>query len=480
MKKLLYLFCISVILIPAICFAKVANPNNDSKMEILNADGSSKEHVFSTYNIDDYNYFKLRNLANYMNDSAKNFDVTFNKDKNSIEIVTNKKYSDFNTDTFLEEANGVKNASPSSQSVFIDGKEVKLNGYNIDGYNYFKLRDLASVLNFNVNYDEERKVVILDPNNSYKEVKAAAKAVNNDLKNGNFISDKILGKNNTYCYIAPRNENSSVNVLPGYAAEVKNNRIVSFKECTDVINIPKNTGVLYMNYSAIKDKTVNIDNVDAKVSQEYLNKWMKKGYFVPVVLGEKADGFNGVVDIIYVTFVNLNSKYDNVTQFSNAARSELYKIYSYEKTESYTKYLADRSDVYKLAEKGKNIGYTWWMYSIPKNHNDKLEQMIHYALSVQGFPYETFDCSGLVGTSAELAGIEIFPAYSWTIEHTGAVYEVPMKDLKRGDLLNKAGSHIMIYLGNGKVVESVPGSGVRVAKSRTAGYKALRIKEYNY
>lgn len=50
-----------------------------------------------------------------------------------------------------------------------------------------------------------------------------------------------------------------------------------------------------------------------------------------------------------------------------------------------------------------------------------------------------------------------------------------MKDLRRGDLLNKAGSHIMIYLGDGKVVESVPQTGVRVAPVRKSGYKALRI-----
>lgn len=33
----------------------------------------------------------------------------------------------------------------------------------------------------------------------------------------------------------------------------------------------------------------------------------------------------------------------------------------------------------------------------------------------------------------------------------------------------------MIYLGDGKVVESVPKAGVRVASVRKSGYKALRI-----
>ena len=101
--------------------------------------------------------------------------------------------------------------------------------------------------------------------------------------------------------------------------------------------------------------------------------------------------------------------------------------------------------------------------------------MINYALSVQGFSYDQYDCSGLVGAAADVAGFDIAPAFSWLIEGSPNVKEIPMKDLRRGDLLNKAGSHIMIYLGDGKVVESVPKTGVRVAPVRKSGYKALRI-----
>ena len=101
--------------------------------------------------------------------------------------------------------------------------------------------------------------------------------------------------------------------------------------------------------------------------------------------------------------------------------------------------------------------------------------MINYALSVQGFSYGQYDCSGLVGAAADVAGFDIAPAFSWLIEGSPNVKEIPMKDLRRGDLLNKAGSHIMIYLGDGKVVESVPKTGVRVASVRKSGYKALRI-----
>ncbi|MCI5674669.1 MAG: hypothetical protein PT956_00055 [Firmicutes bacterium] len=50
------------------------------------------------------------------------------------------------------------------QKFILDGEEVKIGGYLIEENNYFKLRDLASILNntmsqFNVSYDNENKMV---------------------------------------------------------------------------------------------------------------------------------------------------------------------------------------------------------------------------------------------------------------------------------------------------------------------------------
>ena len=47
----------------------------------------------------------------------------------------------------------------SNQSLTVNGKAVECEKYNIDGYNYFKLRDLAALLNgtasqFDVEFDE--------------------------------------------------------------------------------------------------------------------------------------------------------------------------------------------------------------------------------------------------------------------------------------------------------------------------------------
>jgi len=49
--------------------------------------------------------------------------------------------------------------------IYIDGKEVNLKGYNIEGYNYFKLRDLAAALNFDVDYRDQQ--IYIEPESPY-------------------------------------------------------------------------------------------------------------------------------------------------------------------------------------------------------------------------------------------------------------------------------------------------------------------------
>ncbi|NLY20897.1 MAG: C40 family peptidase [Tissierellia bacterium] len=124
-------------------------------------------------------------------------------------------------------------------------------------------------------------------------------------------------------------------------------------------------------------------------------------------------------------------------------------------------------------------------YVDPRSTDEKIETMIEFALSQIGRPYATldsfpsYDCSGLVTTSMHVANLntDVVRVITWSLPHQKGFVEIPMKELRRGDILNKDDDHIMIYLGDNKVVESVPGAGVRVANARRDGYKAFRIKE---
>lgn len=483
-KTLILLGLVLSLIIPSNIFAEKAMPNNSSKMDIIAENGDVSNYTFSTYIIKDYNYFKLRDFASYMNGTIKNFDVKYNKDKDAIEIATKNAYADF---AGLPSDNVVraKEAVTTKQKIFIDGKEVQISGYNMDGNNYFKLRDLAAALDIKIYYDSLRKSVILNPNlpsdeklmdDLNKEINEVIGLEEGTAKvNASTGTSDLIGAEENLIYLPAKNVDIKMNLKPGYVAEIKNSKITNFKKISSQINIPKGTGILYFDIESLKSKTIYIDGNDTSLTQAYLNKWMKKNILVPLIRGEKISGQEDAYKIAYVTFVDTAPRVNGVSELVGVKTSEV-RNYLYGPSSNLKDFTADRGQIYALAKKGENIGWSWWYFTGPNSYNEKIDHMINYALSVQGFSYDQFDCSGLVGTAAEFAGFPIAPAYSWLIEESPLVQEVPMSQLKRGDLLNKAGDHIMIYIGDGKVVESVPRAGVRVAPVRKAGYKALRIK----
>ena len=63
----------------------------------------------------------------------------------------------------------------STQNVAVDGVQKKFEVYNIDGNNYFKLRDIASVLNgtgsqFSVNFNSEKNLIEVSKGKAYNSV----------------------------------------------------------------------------------------------------------------------------------------------------------------------------------------------------------------------------------------------------------------------------------------------------------------------
>lgn len=80
-----------------------------------------------------------------------------------------------------------KEASLSNQDVYLDGKKVEVSGYNIDGSNYFKLRDIAAVLKdtsvgFNVDYNDDVKNIIISRYSKYSPLSTDLMKINdNDL-----------------------------------------------------------------------------------------------------------------------------------------------------------------------------------------------------------------------------------------------------------------------------------------------------------
>jgi len=131
---------------------------------------NGKTLEFDTYNIDNYNYFRLRDLAMALNGTEKQFNVKY-RDSQSIELFKNTAYIPIGG----ELAKGGKdrgNQAKRSRHEVIDGltgETFYFKAYNINGNNYFKLRDIAKHFNFGVTYDNATKTVGIDTAISYTE-----------------------------------------------------------------------------------------------------------------------------------------------------------------------------------------------------------------------------------------------------------------------------------------------------------------------
>lgn len=58
-------------------------------------------------------------------------------------------------------------AFPSTQTFFVDGRQVQLEAYGINGYNYVKLRDIGEAVGFNVYYDAKNNAAMLESSKPY-------------------------------------------------------------------------------------------------------------------------------------------------------------------------------------------------------------------------------------------------------------------------------------------------------------------------
>lgn len=120
------------------------------------------ELKMNSYNIDGYNYFKLRDLAMALNGSLKQFDIVWDESTESIKILTNTPYNAVGGELTVKEGE-IKDVKPSTASVYMGDYKILAAAYTIDGNNYYKLRDMSRLLNFRLNWDEKNKVILIDP-----------------------------------------------------------------------------------------------------------------------------------------------------------------------------------------------------------------------------------------------------------------------------------------------------------------------------
>ena len=119
------------------------------------------------YNIADNNYFKLRDIGTLVG-----FGVEWNGETQTVEISTARTTP--STEGISDTAASGAMAKVSDQRITVDGVQVNMTAYQIDGNNYVKLRDIGKQVDFGVGYDNATASVRIDTDAPYTEETASA------------------------------------------------------------------------------------------------------------------------------------------------------------------------------------------------------------------------------------------------------------------------------------------------------------------
>jgi len=115
---------------------------------------NSNDVYINAFTINDTNYFKLRDVANILRTTKSSFNVGWNNKNKiiTIDLVDNKQYS--GQGNYSKNGNYISEAVKSTSKVIVNGNEVIAEVYNIDGNNYFKLRDIGKWVNAEIHWDK--------------------------------------------------------------------------------------------------------------------------------------------------------------------------------------------------------------------------------------------------------------------------------------------------------------------------------------
>lgn len=143
--------------------SKVAQPSSSSLYV------NDKLVFFEAYTIEGNNYFKLRDLAMAINGTEKQFSVGWDGTNNAIGLGRGQAYVAVGGELTPGSHRGSITAVLSNSKIFLDGKEVNLTAYTINGNNYFKLRDVGRLFNFGVEWNGVKNTIAIDTKKDYKD-----------------------------------------------------------------------------------------------------------------------------------------------------------------------------------------------------------------------------------------------------------------------------------------------------------------------
>lgn len=122
---------------------------------------------FDAYNIYGNNYFKLRDVAYILNNTKKYFSVSYEADYSTVN--RHEHYTPVGGE--LEVPDNVSITEALQGDLLIrrgESSDLESIGYKINGNNYYKIRTLGKMIDFNVTWDGDKNAIYIDTNEGYQ------------------------------------------------------------------------------------------------------------------------------------------------------------------------------------------------------------------------------------------------------------------------------------------------------------------------
>ena len=168
MKKKISLLLAILMLVTLIPTAFAESKTVDAVKNTKKVTLDGEEVKVGAYDVEGYNYLKLRDVAAILNTKKCQFNIGFDKPTKLITVELAKGYEKVEGD--LAEIKDEKaKAIVSVKKILVNGEEKEIKTALINEYNYMQLRDLGSLVGLDVKYDAKNKVIMLNSDTEEKE-----------------------------------------------------------------------------------------------------------------------------------------------------------------------------------------------------------------------------------------------------------------------------------------------------------------------
>ena len=174
MKKKISLLLAILMLVTLIPTAFAESKTVDAVKNTKKVTLDGEEVMVGAYDVEGYNYLKLRDIAAILDGKKCQFSVGYDEPTKLISVELAKAYEKVEGD--LAEIKDEKaKAIVSVKKILVNGEEKEVKTALINEYNYMQLRDLGSLVGLNVGYDKVNKVIQLKSDAEAKEEKPEEK-----------------------------------------------------------------------------------------------------------------------------------------------------------------------------------------------------------------------------------------------------------------------------------------------------------------